>query len=178
MQEQGNRTSATDSLRASRRTTYKAALPDNRPCVLEVRQLRRIYDAFTSVVSRRRNLSVSAEDGVREISQHSSRIQKVLEDANLKSAAFFQCSRQSGRAILNALISGETDPQKLADLARSTARKKRAELVEALHGRIRDHHRRLLQVHLERVMALEQALIEVDAAVGKPWRRSKKATAC
>ncbi|MGH8491178.1 MAG: transposase [Gammaproteobacteria bacterium] len=59
------------------------------------------------------------------------------------------------------------NPEKLADLARGTARKKRSELVEALHGRIRDHHRGLLKVHLELVAALEQALADIDAAVGK-----------
>jgi len=45
--------------------------------------------------------------------------------------------------------------------------KKRAELVEALHGRIRPHHRGLLKVHLELVGALEQALADIDATVGK-----------
>src|SRR5256885_9532479 len=115
-----------------------------------------------------RDLTRTRKQLVREVSQHSSRIQKVLEDANLKvGSVLSDVLGKSGRAILNALIAGETDPQKLADLARGTARKKRAELVEALHGRIRDHHRRLLKVHLELVVALEQALAEVDAAVGK-----------
>lgn len=115
-----------------------------------------------------RDLTRTRKQLVREISQHSSRIQKVLEDANLKlGSVLSDVLGQSGRAILEALIGGETDPQKLADLARGTARKKRAELVEALHGRIRDHHRRLLKVHLELVAALEQALAEIDAAVGK-----------
>lgn len=115
-----------------------------------------------------RDLTRTRKQLVREISQHSSRIQKVLEDANLKvGSVLSDVLGKSGRAILNALVGGETDPQKLADLARGTARKKRAELVEALHGRIRDHHRRLLKVHLELVVALEQALTEIDAAVGK-----------
>lgn len=115
-----------------------------------------------------RDLTRTRKQLVREISQHSSRIQKVLEDANLKvGSVLSDVLGKSGRAILNALVGGETDPQKLADLARGTARKKRAELVEALHGRIRDHHRRLLKVHLELVVALEQALTEIDGAVGK-----------
>ncbi|HET8699420.1 MAG TPA: IS110 family transposase [Gammaproteobacteria bacterium] len=115
-----------------------------------------------------RDLTRTRKQLVREISQHSSRIQKVLEDANLKvGSVLSDVLGKSGRAILNALVGGETDPQKLADLARGTARKKRAELVEALHGRIRDHHRQLLKVHLELVVALEQALTEIDAAVGK-----------
>lgn len=115
-----------------------------------------------------RDLTRTRKQLVREISQHSQRIQKVLEDANLKlGSVLSDVLGQSGRAILEALIGGETDPQKLAELARGTARKKRAELVEALHGRIRDHHRRLLKVHLELVAALELALAEIDAAVGK-----------
>jgi hypothetical protein len=48
---------------------------------------------------------------------------------------------RSGRAILEALIDGRSDPEKRADLAQGTARKKRAELIEALHGCIRPHHR-------------------------------------
>lgn len=52
-------------------------------------------------------------------------------------------------------------------MARGTARKKRAEVVEALRGRIRDHHRRLVKIHLELVTALEQAIADVDTAVGK-----------
>jgi transposase len=74
---------------------------------------------------------------------------------------------KSGRAILHALIAGETDPEKLADLAQGNARKKRTELVEALHGRIRDHHRGLLRAHLELVAALERALADIDVTVGK-----------
>jgi transposase len=115
-----------------------------------------------------RDLTRTRKQLVREISQHSSRIQKVLEDANLKlGSVLSDVLGKSGRAILQALIDGKTDPEELADLARGTARKKRSELVEALHGRIRDHHRRLLKVHLELVAALEQALAEIDAAVGK-----------
>jgi transposase len=115
-----------------------------------------------------RDLTRTRKQLVREVSQHSSRIQKVLEDANLKlGSVLSDVLGKSGRAILLALIDGQTDPEALADLARGTARKKRSELVEALHGRIRDHHRRLLKVHLELVAALEQALAEIDAAVGK-----------
>jgi transposase len=115
-----------------------------------------------------RDLTRTRKQLVREISQHSSRIQKVLEDANLKlGSVLSNVLGKSGRAILNALIAGQTDPEKLADLAQGTARKKRSELVEALHGRIRPHHRGLLKVHLELVAALEHALADIDAAVGK-----------
>jgi transposase len=115
-----------------------------------------------------RDLTRTRKQLVREISQHSSRIQKILEDANLKlGSVLSDVLGKSGRAILRALIDGQSDPEKLADLAQGTARKKRTELVEALHGRIRDHHRGLLKVHLELVTALEQALADIDATVGK-----------
>ncbi len=115
-----------------------------------------------------RDLTRTRKQLVREISQHSSRIQKILEDANLKlGSVLSNVLGKSGRAILQALIAGETNPERLADLAEGTARKKRAELIEALHGRIREHHRGLLKVHLELVAALEQALADIDATVGK-----------
>ncbi len=125
-----------------------------------------------------RDLTRTRKQLVREISQHSSRIQKVLEDANLKlGSVLSNVLGKSGRAILQALIAGERNPEKLADLAEGTARKKRAELVEALHGRIREHHRGLLKVHLELVAALEQALADIDSTVGKtlaPIRNSAR----
>ncbi len=74
---------------------------------------------------------------------------------------------KSGRAILAALVEGQADPQRLADLAQGNARKKRTELVEALRGRIRPHHRELLRIHLNLIDALHQALADVDARVGK-----------
>ena len=115
-----------------------------------------------------RDLTRTRKQLVREISQHSLRIQKTLEDANLKlGSVLSDVLGKSGRAILAALVQGETDPQKLADLAQGNARKKRSELVEALRGRVRPHHRELLRIHLNLVDALHQALADVDARVGK-----------
>ena len=115
-----------------------------------------------------RDLTRTRKQLVREISQHTLRIQKTLEDANLKlSSVLSSVLGSSGRAILAALIAGESDPQRLADLAQGHARKKRAALIEALHGRITPHHRRLLKLHLDLIAALEAALAEVDADVGK-----------
>jgi transposase len=115
-----------------------------------------------------RDLTRTRKQLVREVSQHSLRIQKTLEDANIKlGSVLSDVLGHSGRAILNALIAGETDPERLADLARGNARKKRAELIQALHGRISAHHRRLLKLHLGLIDALQQALATVDADVGK-----------
>lgn len=125
-----------------------------------------------------RDLTRTRKQLVREISQHSLRVQKVLEDANIKvGSVLSNVLSKSGRAMLNAIVAGETDPERLADLARGTARKKRSELVEALRGRVTDHHRGMLKLHLQVIAALEAALREVDASVGKalePVRLSAK----
>jgi transposase len=115
-----------------------------------------------------RDLTRTRKQLVREISQHAARIQKVLEDANLKlGSVLTDVLGKSGRAILQALIDGQTDPDTLADLAQGNARKKRNELRQALQGRIREHHRRLLKVHLQLINSLQTAVAEIEAAVGK-----------
>lgn len=123
-----------------------------------------------------RDLTRTRKQLVREVAQHSLRIQKVLEDANVKLASVLSnILGKSGRAMLDLLIAGETDPERLADCAQGTARKKRAALVEALRGRVTPHHRALLKLHVQLVDALQAALGEVDATVGKalaPIRRS------
>jgi len=115
-----------------------------------------------------RDLTRTRKQLVREISQHSLRIQKVLEDANIKlGSVLSEVLGVSGRAMLGAIIEGESDPHKLAELAQGTARRKHDALVEALHGRIRPHHRTLLRLHLNLIAALEHTVGEIDAAVGK-----------
>jgi transposase len=115
-----------------------------------------------------RDLTRTRKQLTREVAQHTLRIQKVLEDANIKLASVLSSVvGSSGRAMLRALIAGETDPERLADLAQGTARKKRASLIEALRGLVTPHHRSMLRLHLQLIEALEAALAEVDASVGK-----------
>lgn len=115
-----------------------------------------------------RDLTRTRKQFVREMAQHTLRIQKVLEDANIKlDTVLSRITGKSGRAMLQAIIDGETDPERLADLARGTAKKKRAELVEALRGRVTDHHRGMLKLHVHMIDAVESALQELDAQVGK-----------
>lgn len=125
-----------------------------------------------------RDLTRTRKQLVREIAQHTLRIQKTLEDANIKlGSVLSSIVGVSGRAILTALIAGQSDPERLADLAQGTARRKRAALIEALRGRVTPHHRRLLKLHLELIGALERALEAVDADVGKllaPIRQSAR----
>jgi transposase len=115
-----------------------------------------------------RDLTRTRKQLVREISQHTMRIQKVLEDANIKvGSVLSSVLGRSGRAMLEAIIEGVEDPEQLADLAQGTARKKHAQLVESLRGRVTPHHRGMLQLHLDLVDALETALKTIDDNVGK-----------
>ena len=115
-----------------------------------------------------RDLTRTRKQLVREISQHSLRIQKVLEDANLKlGSVLSDVLGGSGRAMLEAIIAGEGDPERLAELAQGTARRKKSALIEALRGHVTPHHRAMLKLHLDLIDALDAALAEIDGRVGK-----------
>lgn len=115
-----------------------------------------------------RDLTRTRKQIVREVSQHTLRIQKTLEDANIKlSSVLSNVLGVSGRAMLEAIIAGEEDPEVLARLAVGNARHKKAQLVEALRGRVTPHHRAMLKLHLGIIQALESAVDEVDAEAGK-----------
>ena len=93
---------------------------------------------------------------VGEKSAVANRLQKVLEDANIKlGSVASDVLGVSGRAMLEAIVAGEEDPEKLADLARRRLRSKIPELQLALQGRVTDHHRFLLRLLLEHVHHLE-----------------------
>jgi transposase len=115
-----------------------------------------------------RDVTRTRKQLVREVAQHTLRIQKTLEDANLKVASVLSnVIGTSGRAMMQAIIGGEDNPERLADLAVGTARRKRSELIEALRGRVTDHHRAMLKLHLGLIDALQAALHELDLAAGK-----------
>jgi transposase len=89
---------------------------------------------------------------VREQTRHTQRIHKTLEDANLKiESELSDMLGKSGRAMLNAIIAGETDPIRLAALAHPGVKSPQAKLQEALRGRVTAHHRFLLKLHLGQI---------------------------
>jgi transposase len=115
-----------------------------------------------------RDLTRTRKQLVREVAQHTQRIQKTLEDANIKiTGVISDVLGTSGRALLAALVAGETDPERLVALTSSRLKASRAQLVEALRGRIRDHHRFLLTLHLAQIDALQAAVRDVEARVGE-----------
>ena len=93
---------------------------------------------------------------VAEKATAANRVQKVLEDANIKLASVAtDVLGVSGRDMLRALIAGETDSVALAELARGRLRAKIPQLQLALRGRVTEHRRFLLQPYLEHVDHLE-----------------------
>jgi transposase len=113
-----------------------------------------------------RDLTRTRKQLVREITRHTQRIQKTLEDANVKlTAVISDILGTSGRAVLKALVAGETDPARLADLTSGRLKATRAELTDALHGRVTAHHRFILNLHLTQIAALETAVADVEARI-------------
>lgn len=102
------------------------------------------------------------DERVREVN----RLQKLLETANIKLASVASdVMGVSGRAMMEALISGNTDPQVLADLAQGKLRKKLSLVQQALEGRFRSHHRFMLGQVLSHIDYLDEAIETVSKEV-------------
>ncbi len=99
------------------------------------------------------------------------RLQKVLEDANIKIASVMSdIMGVSGRAILTQLLEGQTDPALLADLAQGQLRKKMDALEKALTGTVNDHHRFMLMQHLSHIDYLDEAIERLDKEIADKIR--------
>lgn len=103
--------------------------------------------------------------------QEVNRVQKVLEDANLKlGSVASNVMGVSGRHMLEAIVRGLDDPEALAQMARGRLRAKIGELERALSGRVRANHRLLLRLHLEHIddlnTKIEMLNEEIDRVVG------------
>lgn len=115
-----------------------------------------------------RDLTRTRRQLVREIGQHTQRVQRVLEDANVKlSSVISDTLGMSGRRILEAIIAGEEDPETLASLGSDRLRCSPEELREALRGRVSAHHRFLLRQHLDTIEHLERTVERFEAQIGK-----------
>jgi len=103
---------------------------------------------------------------VREQASHIQRVQKVLEEANIKLASILtDIMGLSGRAVLKALIDGETDPDQLVKLIDRRVKASAEQRHAALCGRVSDHHRFLLRLHLHHIDTLNDAAAEIDQRV-------------
>jgi transposase len=131
-----------------------------------------------TAVQELRTLTRTRKQFVRERASHVQRIEKVLEDANLKlSVVISDILGKGGRAVLHALIDGYSDPEYLASRITTRVKASRAELLEALRGRPSAHHRFMLKVHLSHIDALDKAVAAIETEVGAglaPFRQAAK----
>jgi transposase len=101
-----------------------------------------------------------------QLTQTCNRIQKELEDANIKlGSVASDILGKSGRAILRALIQGQVDPKALATLARGRLRSKIKLLCEALQGKVEDHHRFMLGLLMDQVEQLEALIRRIEEKI-------------
>jgi transposase len=105
-----------------------------------------------------RDLTRQRSNLVRERTAVVNRLQKVLEGANIKLASVTKASGASARDMVEAMVQGESDPAVLAEMACGRLRAKRAELEQALTGRMGAHHRFLLDSHLKHIDFLNEQI--------------------
>ena len=111
-----------------------------------------------------RDLTRTRRELTREIVRHTQRIQATLEEANIKlTSVISDILGRSGRRILKAIVAGESDPRRLAELGHSKLACTRDELAGALEGCLRDHHRFLIGQHLKTIEQIEVTIAEFDA---------------
>ncbi len=103
---------------------------------------------------------------IQELTREKNRIQKVLEGANIKlTGVISDILGVSGRAMLLALVGGETDPERLADAATTHLKASRQQLVRALEGLVGPHQRQLLARQLKHVDFLAGEIAELDGEI-------------
>ncbi len=119
-----------------------------------------------------RSLQRARKQLTHEQSRHTLRIQKTLEEANIKlDTVISDIMGLSGRKMIEAMIAGVRNPAKLAALADRRIKASPKELYDALHGRLTDHHRFMLELYLGQYDAVEKAIIKIDQEVAAAIKR-------
>jgi transposase len=115
-----------------------------------------------------RELTRYRKHQIRDRAREVNRLHRVLEDAGIKlSTVATDVMGASGRAMVDALVQGTTDPVVLADLAKGKLRKKLAALQQALAGRFRPHHRFLIAQILAKVDFLDEAIVTLTEEIDR-----------
>jgi transposase len=118
-----------------------------------------------------RDLTRQRTQLVDETSRISNRIQKVLEDANVKlGSVASNVVGASGRLMLEAIVAGQDDPAQLADLAKRRLRAKIPQLEQALYGKLTEHHRWMLGLLLDQLKTTEQFIARLDERIAELTR--------
>jgi transposase len=135
-------------------------------CKIAERQMIRPSFVPPPEVRRLRDVSRYRIDLVGVRTAEKQRVEKLLEDAQIKlSVVASDIFGVSGREMLAALVDGQTNPKALAQLARGRLRAKTTQLEEAFTGHFTDHHALLLSKMLARIDALDADIAELDAAI-------------
>jgi len=131
------------------------------PSFIPPRPIRELRD-----LTRRRKRLLS------DATSEKNRIQKVLEDANVKLGnVLTDVFGVSGQLMLDALLKGEAQPAEIAQFAQRSAKKKIPEIIEALQGhQMSDHHRRMIRYSLKHLQFLEEELAELDRDIAEQIR--------
>ncbi|MBI4670889.1 MAG: IS110 family transposase [Chloroflexi bacterium] len=115
-----------------------------------------------------RDLTRHRSNFVRERTNLINRVHKTLEGANIKLASVAtNIMGVSGRAMLEALLAGQTDPTLMAELAKGRLRTKRDDLSKALDGRVKPHHRFILTELLCQIDSLDETIVHFDEEIDK-----------
>lgn len=113
-----------------------------------------------------RTLMRTRKQLVREQTRHVQRIQKTLTEANIRlDSVISDIMGLSGRRMIKAMIEGQRDPRQLTALADSRVKATPKEMYDALHGRLTEHHRFLLKLHLGQWDRLDASIGDVDREV-------------
>lgn len=135
-------------------------------CKVAERQMLRPSFVPPAPIRRLRDLTRYRIDLVGARTAEKNRVEKLLEDACIKlSVVASDIFGVSGREMMTALIAGEQNPRVLAQLARSSMRKKITELEEAFNGHFDDHHRFLLSRMLARIDGIDADIAAVDEQI-------------
>lgn len=110
-----------------------------------------------------RDLTRTRKQLVEERSRHVQRIQKTLQDANVKlTSVVTDITGATGRSVIEALIAGELEPKELVKLKNSRIHASDEEFVDALRGRVTEHHRFLMDLHYQQVCRLDGWISHID----------------
>jgi transposase len=121
-----------------------------------------------AAIARLRDLTRYRTKLVQEHTREVQRIQKLLEDAGIKlDSVASDVMGKSAREMLEALISGERDPKRLAQMARTRMRPKIPELRRAMVGHFDDHHALLGRMHLDHIDQLDELIVRLDEEVDR-----------
>ena len=103
---------------------------------------------------------------IQAITAEKQRVEKVLEDANIKLASIASDTfGASGKRIIEELIKGELEPGGMAELSKGRLRQKRGDLKEALVGQVREHHKFMIKVSLKHIRAMEKILSDIERKI-------------